>query len=95
MSYNEPVPWAELLAQVCNERDKARDRVRRLEDLAVVAWGVIANAGGGNWETETDDWQVGAARWRDNWLATVNQPSTEPTVYCTVNSCIIVNYLRR
>lgn len=29
------------------------------------AWGIIANAGGSNWELETSDWQEAAARWRD------------------------------
>jgi len=36
------------------------------------AWCVIANAGGGNWATETPEWQAAAARWRNDyhkWLA--------------------------
>jgi hypothetical protein len=29
------------------------------------AWGIIANAGGGNWHTQTTEWQEAAERWRD------------------------------
>lgn len=34
-------------------------------DLLETAWGVIANAGGGNWTLETAEWQQAAKRWRD------------------------------
>lgn len=27
------------------------------------AWGIIANAGGGDWTRESDDWQKAAHRW--------------------------------
>ena len=36
-------------------------------DLIEAAWGLIANAGEGNWETQTSDWQEAAAKWRDNY----------------------------
>lgn len=39
-------------------------------DLLESAWGIIANAGGGNWSTQSEEWQEAAARWRDNWLGT-------------------------
>jgi hypothetical protein len=35
------------------------------DDLLMAAWGLIANAGGGNWETQTPEWQDAAVRWRD------------------------------
>ena len=40
-----------------------------LYDLLEVAWGLIANAGGGDWTKETPEWQDAAARWRDNYFA--------------------------
>lgn len=39
--------------------------------LLELAWGVIANAGGGNWELETTEWQGAAAVWRDQYFASL------------------------
>ena len=39
--------------------------------LLEIAWGIIANAGGGDWKRETKDWQRAAAKWRDDYHATV------------------------
>jgi len=36
-------------------------------DMLELAWGIIANAGGGNWKTQTKDWQKAAAEWRDKY----------------------------
>ena len=46
-------------------------------DLPDAAWGIIANAGGGNWENETPEWREAAARWRDAYLASL--PQTVPS----------------
>ncbi len=37
------------------------------ESLAALeaAWALIANAGGGDWETQTPEWRAAAERWRD------------------------------
>lgn len=40
---------------------------RGFAELLSVAWGIIANAGGGNWEKEVPDWQRAATRWRDDY----------------------------
>ena len=37
-------------------------------DAIEAAWGIIANAGGGDWTKETPEWQEAAARWRDRVL---------------------------
>lgn len=39
-----------------------------MEDLEAleIAWGIIANAGNGDWAKETKEWQEAAAKWRDN-----------------------------
>jgi hypothetical protein len=36
-------------------------------DLLESAWGIIANAGGGDWTTQTAEWQEAARRWRDSY----------------------------
>ena len=41
--------------------------------LLGLAWGVIANAGGGDWTTETPQWQAAAADWRDMWLQSISR----------------------
>lgn len=38
-----------------------------LDDLEM-AWVIIANAHGGNWELATDEWRAAAERWRHSWL---------------------------
>lgn len=32
------------------------------------AWGIIANASGGNWDKESKDWKEAAERWRDQYV---------------------------
>jgi hypothetical protein len=43
-------------------------------DLTEAAWGIIANAGSGDWSRETPEWQEAAARWRDAYHATLPGP---------------------
>ncbi len=38
-------------------------------DMLEEAWGIIANAGGGAWETQGDEWQWAAESWRDKYHA--------------------------
>jgi hypothetical protein len=42
-------------------------------DLPHAAWGIIANAGEGNWERESPEWQEAAAKWRDAYHQTVGK----------------------
>lgn len=44
-----------------------RLRSAPLLDLAESAWGIIANASGGNWDLQADDWKLAAAHWRDRY----------------------------
>jgi hypothetical protein len=37
-----------------------------MDYLLMLAWGLIANAGGGNWDNETPEWRKEAQRWRDD-----------------------------
>ena len=47
------------------------EEVDRLEESEELAWGLIANAYGGNWDlaSETSGWKDAAVRWRDNYHA--------------------------
>jgi hypothetical protein len=38
-----------------------------VDDLLQEAWGVIANAGRGNWGLEHEDWQGAAVQWREKY----------------------------
>jgi hypothetical protein len=45
-----------------------------LVDRLEYAWAIIANAGGGDWEKESQDWQGAAAKFRDEcWNPTLDQ----------------------
>lgn len=47
------------------------------KDGMETAWGIIANAHGGNWNLATDEWRTAAERWRDEvWHPSL---SSEPT----------------
>jgi hypothetical protein len=41
------------------------------DDLLEAAWVLIANAGEGDWNRESFDWQVAAAQWRDAYYASL------------------------
>jgi hypothetical protein len=43
-------------------------RIAPIIDAVELAWGLIANAGEGNWEKENSDWVKAARRWRDEQL---------------------------
>lgn len=36
-------------------------------DLCDTAWGIIANAHGGDWDAADSEWHSAAERWRDEW----------------------------
>lgn len=46
-------------------------------NMLEAAWGIIANAGGGNWNRETPEWRVAASNWRDAYDRTL--PSDQLT----------------
>ena len=50
-----------------NEQPDVPDRISVSYHLVEYAWGIIANAGGGDWTTQTDDWQKAAATWREQY----------------------------
>lgn len=62
-------------------------------DLLETAWGVIANAGGGDWTKESRDWQEAAAKWRDRWHDLLRQTRAPPETphRATIGDCISVS----
>jgi hypothetical protein len=42
-------------------------------EAAEIAWGIIANAHGGDWEKATPEWKAAAERWRDKYLPGINR----------------------
>lgn len=67
------------LAQVFAEKlDAEREK---LVDIIELAWGLIANAYGGDWGSASEEWEKAAVKWRDeHWhplLEKVTENSTE------------------
>jgi hypothetical protein len=58
----------EPIASTPRAPDRTED-LDRAEELCDWAWTIIANAGGGDWDRETDEWRNSAERWRDRWHA--------------------------
>lgn len=51
--------------------DEAHSTQPTADNLIELAWGLIANAGGGNWESESREWRQAAMKWREihsGWL---------------------------
>ena len=59
-----------------------RGKIRRYyaSDLNETAWGLIANAYGGDWDTASPEWKQAAIRWRDQYHETLPSGSDEPEV---------------
>lgn len=71
-------------------RDIAREAIRLLPASASsreredclsceIAWGIIANAFGGDWSKASADWRGAAERWRDEWHRRLAPASAEGT----------------
>ncbi len=69
--------WLDFLAgweardALAEEFAVAEGRAVEADELLYLAWTVIANAGGGNWHTESEEWEDAAVRWRDRWSASI------------------------
>ena len=58
------------------EDDRPGRKARSVWALLDEAWGIIANAGEGDWAREGADWQNAAARWRDDYDRATSQQRT-------------------
>lgn len=50
--------------------DKVLSHDSKASEACEVAWGIIANVGGwagGGWESQGEEWQAAATRWRDDY----------------------------
>jgi hypothetical protein len=47
-------------------------------ELIMAAWGIIANAGGGDWTTESHEWQRAAENWRSQFHAWLDNHPLPP-----------------
>jgi hypothetical protein len=61
-AYQEVLDLSVYLRQYIEEQ---RVKSKNEDEVLNLAWGLIANAGGGNWSVETDEWQKAARRWQE------------------------------
>ncbi len=52
------------------------ERIIQLELSEELAWGLIANAYGGDWDQASLDWKMAAERWRDSYQGGNHESST-------------------
>ena len=62
---NCPQRWVYHARELERELNAANQRIKRLEDCAETAWGIIANVDSGSWQEQRADWREAATRWRD------------------------------
>lgn len=69
--HSNPVTMAniEFIAAARQDVPDLLDEVARLQDLAEAAWGLVANAWGGDWDlaSEKSGWKAAAERWRERY----------------------------
>jgi hypothetical protein len=51
---------------------------QQLIDAVELAWGIIANASGGDWTKEREEWQTAACRWADRFLPMLGSALASP-----------------
>lgn len=57
-------------------------RVQWYLDLLEESWGIIANAGGGDWSKEADEWFHAAVKWREDYFALLSNYGDKPAIPC-------------
>jgi hypothetical protein len=48
-------------------------KVKNYKELSEMAWGIIANAGEGDWDKESKDWKYCAENWREEYHKLLNE----------------------
>lgn len=66
--YSGPCPKPHLHRPVPQQNVKAIKEAQLLS-LLEEAWGIIANAGGGDWSRESEQWREAAVAFRQKYLA--------------------------
>ena len=61
------------------DNPECKREIERLRESEELAWGLIANAYGGDWElaSEASGWKIAAERWRDAYHATLPSSLSE------------------
>ncbi len=86
---NEPSPAKQAAESIARSRDEdaaheldlmfiqgAIDAATaKLSEELELAWGIIANVHGGDWDKESKEWQDAAIRWRDRYFASLPKVS--------------------
>lgn len=63
-----------LRASEARPADVESERIAALMDALEYAWGIIANAYGGDWSLASADWRAAAEKWRDeHWHAALDK----------------------
>ncbi len=65
-----------LAEAVAKAIDPLLERIKNLELSEELAWGLIANAYGGEWDQASLDWKMAAERWRDSYQGVKHELST-------------------
>lgn len=62
------LPDGKMGTSITHGTRRITDVLKEHDDAVQLAWGVIANAGGGDWKTQSRTWQQAAKRWRDRFV---------------------------
>lgn len=58
-------------------RIKQKIELKEVKNHLELAWVIIANAGGGDWERESPEWEEAAAKWRDKYYEIISENKEE------------------
>lgn len=80
MSCTDPECASELARETrarnhyIDELRKSDLKVEYLQGALEKAWGLIANAGGGDWDSQDPAWKAAAETWRDTHWSDISAP---------------------
>lgn len=88
----------EILAEDLNEihRLMSEDPIDEWVDLCHYAWTIICNAGGGDWESEGEEWAGAATRFREKYhklLGVIDEPYAQRRVVVITELSAFTGYL--
>lgn len=79
------MPSEEIIEGCQNVLDDYHQRNPSPFDMCETAWGIIANAWGGNWDEASPEWREAAERWRDTYHALLDRSLDHGTVITDVH----------
>src|SRR5688572_2265632 len=66
-------PSTERINMIPELAELFAEKVDKYHEIMDLAWGVIANAGDGDWEGESAGWRKAAVRWREKYHAMLDE----------------------